>query len=115
MSQIKGKWTRPERKVHGHLKSWHIRHRMHPKMEGNPDIVLTEKKVAIFIDGCFWHKCPMCFQMPATRKKFWKKKISHNVLRDRYTDRLLKQHGYRVIRIWEHSINKEFLRKTFRH
>ena len=103
MSRIKGKWTYQEKMVHNFLKGGKIKHKMHPKIQGKPDILLGDNTV-IFLDGCFWHKCPKCFKMPATREEFWKTKINRNVLKDRETGRILKKQGYRVIRIWEHDI-----------
>ncbi len=106
MMRIRNKWTEQEKLIHNYLKSMKIKHRMHPKIAGNPDILLTDKKTVIFLDGCFWHKCPKCFKMPVTRKEFWKKKIGNNVIKDRKTSRLLKKQGYKVVRIWEHEIRK---------
>jgi DNA mismatch endonuclease (patch repair protein) len=69
--------------------------------------VFTRKKIAVFIDGCFWHKCPVCFQEPETRKEFWMKKIRSNIERDEKVDKQLTNDGWTVIRIWEHEIKKE--------
>ena len=112
MSQIRSKWTSQEKLVHNYLKGRKIQHKMHPPIQGKPDILID--KTVIFLDGCFWHKCPKCFKMPATREDFWKEKITRNVAKDRLTNKLLKKQGYKVVRIWEHSLDLEFLRKTFR-
>jgi DNA mismatch endonuclease (patch repair protein) len=104
MSRIRGKWTSQEKLVHNYLKGRKIQHKMHPPITGKPDILLGEKTV-VFLDGCFWHKCPKCFKMPATRKEFWKAKINRNVLKDRETSRILKKQGYKVVRIWEHDLH----------
>lgn len=103
MSSIHGKWTRHERMLHGVLKSRKIKHRMHPRMEGNPDAVLKDSKTAIFIDGCFWHGCKRCYQEPQTNRDYWITKIISNRKRDRKHTRLLRGMGYDVIRIWEHD------------
>lgn len=100
MSRIRGKWTLPERKVHNFLKSRHVRHTMHPKMTHNPD-VLIKNGVVLFIDGCFWHKCPKHYRAPKTNASFWRHKINTNVLRDRQNTAALRSFGYRVVRIWE--------------
>jgi DNA mismatch endonuclease, patch repair protein len=108
MSQIRGKDTRPEVRLRKLLWSEGIRgYRIHYRLPGKPDIVFTKKKIAIFIDGCFWHKCPVCYQEPETRKDFWIKKIHSNIDRDKNVDEKLKNDGWTVIRIWEHEIRKD--------
>jgi DNA mismatch endonuclease (patch repair protein) len=108
MSQIRGKDTRPEVRLRKLLWSEGIRgYRIHYRLPGKPDIVFTKKKIVIFIDGCFWHKCPVCFQEPETRKDFWIKKIHSNIDRDKNVDEKLKNDGWTVIRIWEHEIRKD--------
>lgn len=111
MSRIRGKWTSPEKKIHNMLKGWKIRHRMHPKIFGSPDIILSDSKTAVFIHGCFWHRCPKHFSMPKTRVKFWSEKIETNVMRDRVVKGKLRAEGYNVARIWEHQIRRD-MRKT---
>jgi DNA mismatch endonuclease (patch repair protein) len=107
MSKIRGKNTAPEIKLRKLLWSEGIRgYRIHFKLPGKPDIVFSKKRVAIFIDGCFWHKCPVCFQEPETRKEFWMKKILSNIDRDVKVNIQLKEKGWTVIRIWEHEIKK---------
>src|SRR3990172_11269026 len=93
MSRIKGKWTKQEKFLHNFLKGNKIKHTMHPNLPGKPDILIPDKNTVIFLDGCFWHKCPKCFKMPATREEFWKEKITRNVLKDRETGRILKKQG----------------------
>jgi DNA mismatch endonuclease (patch repair protein) len=108
MSKIQGKNTQPEIKLRKLLWSDGVRgYRIHYNLPGKPDIVFTKKKIAIFIDGCFWHKCPICFQEPETRKEFWMGKIQSNIDRDKKVDEQLKNDGWTVIRIWEHVIKKE--------
>jgi DNA mismatch endonuclease, patch repair protein len=107
MSRIRGKDTGPEIKLRKLLWSKGIRgYRIHYKLPGKPDIVFTKKKITIFIDGCFWHKCPICFQEPETRKEFWMKKIGTNVERDLKNTKQLKEEGWTVLRFWEHEIRK---------
>ena len=108
MSRIKGKNTGPEVKLRKLLFAHGIRgYRVHYDLSGKPDIVFVKKKLAIFIDGCFWHKCPVCFRVPETRKEFWMKKIQSNIDRDKKVNEQLKNDGWTVIRIWEHEIKKE--------
>jgi DNA mismatch endonuclease (patch repair protein) len=108
MSQIRGKNTAPEIKLRKMLFAAGIRgYRIHYNLPGKPDVVFIKKKIAIFVDGCFWHKCPVDFQEPATRKEFWIKKIQSNIDRDKKVNEQLKRDGWTVIRIWEHEIKKE--------
>jgi len=108
MSRIRAKNTGPEVKIRKLLFAVGIRgYRIHHNLAGKPDIVFTKKKIVIFIDGCFWHKCPICFQEPETRKEFWMKKIQSNIDRDKKVNELLKNDGWKVIRIWEHEIKKD--------
>jgi len=107
MSRVRGKDTGPEIKLRKLLLSQGIRgYRIHYNLPGKPDIVFIKKKIAIFVDGCFWHKCPVCFQEPETRKEFWMKKIGTNVERDLKNTRQLQEEGWTVLRFWEHEIRK---------
>jgi len=107
MSRIRGKDTGPEIKLRQLLWSNGIKgYRLHYNLPGKPDIVFTKKKIVIFIDGCFWHKCPLCFQEPETRKEFWMNKIQSNVYRDMKNTELLQNDGWTVLRFWEHEIRK---------
>jgi len=108
MSQIRCKNTGPEIKLRKLLWSNGIRgYRIYYDLSGKPDIVFTRKKLAIFVDGCFWHKCPVCFQEPETRKEFWMKKINFNVERDLKITQQLQDEGWTVLRFWEHEIRKK--------
>jgi len=105
MSRIKGKNTKPELTVRKLLSSKGIRgYRTHYKIIGKPDIVFPSKKIVIFIDGCFWHKCPKCFVEPKTRREFWMNKINENVKRDKEVNKILKEDGWKVLRFWEHEV-----------
>lgn len=80
--------------------------RRHQSFPGRPDFVFRKEKVAVFVDGCFWHGCPRCYRPPATRKKFWAQKIEGNRRRDRRVSRQLRAAGWSVIRVWECSLKK---------
>jgi len=69
-----------------------------------PDIVFTRAKVAVFVDGCFWHRCPEHGQAPKANSAYWDSKLSGNVERDRRQDTLLEQNGWRVLRFFEHVL-----------
>lgn len=108
MSRIRAKNTGPEVKLRKMLSAEGIRgYRIHYKLPGKPDIVFTKKKIVIFIDGCFWHKCPVCFKVPETRKDFWMKKIQSNIDRDKKVNEQLKDGGWTILRFWEHDIRKK--------
>ena len=72
-----------------------------------PDIAMVSRKVCIFIDGCFWHKCPRCYKAPKSNKKYWNSKIERNIERDKEQNRYLKKKGWKVIRVWEHEIHRK--------
>jgi len=107
MSLIRSKWTKQELKVHNYLKGRKIKHKMHPRIPGSPDILIDNKK-AVFLHGCFWHKCLKCYRAPKTRKQYWAAKMQSNTLRDNSNKLLLKRNGYDVIVIWEHDLRKDF-------
>lgn len=108
MSRIRGKNTSPELILRKIFYESGIRgYRIHYKLPGKPDIVFLKKKIAIFVDGCFWHKCPICYKEPETRTEFWALKIQRNVERDIKINQILKDEGWEVIRIWEHEIKKK--------
>lgn len=76
---------------------------------GTPDFAFSKIKLAVFVDGCFWHGCKKCLRnrKPATNASYWQKKIAANILRDRRVNRRLNRIGWSVLRIWEHSVEKK--------
>lgn len=75
---------------------------------GKPDFVFTEQRLALFIDGCFWHGCRRCNRnLPRARREFWRAKIDANRTRDRKVRNLLRSQGYSVMRVWEHSLKDD--------
>ncbi|PIR80008.1 MAG: very short patch repair endonuclease [Candidatus Levybacteria bacterium CG10_big_fil_rev_8_21_14_0_10_35_13] len=78
--------------------------RVKNKILGKPDIYFPKKKIAVFIDGCFWHKCPIDFITPKSNVEFWNSKISENLKRDKKINKLLKEKSVTVIRLWEHEV-----------
>lgn len=70
---------------------------------GRVDIVLPRARVAVFVDGCFWHSCPEHATSPKTNAEWWADKLARNVARDRQTDSDLRAAGWRVLRVWEHE------------
>jgi DNA mismatch endonuclease (patch repair protein) len=78
--------------------------RRHLSLPGKPDFVFRSRRLAVFIDGCFWHGCPTCYRLPEDNRPYWKAKVLSNRRRDRRQTRELKSLRWRVLRIWEHSL-----------
>ena len=108
MGRIRGRDTTPERVLRARLWQRGLRYRTHSRtLPGRPDIVFTRAKVVVFVDGCFWHGCPKHQVLPGTRRAFWERKLKGNVAHDRDANRILRDQGWHVIRIWEHSIRRD--------
>jgi DNA mismatch endonuclease, patch repair protein len=73
---------------------------------GKPDFAFPKERVAVFVDGCFWHGHPRKCRVPESNREYWLKKIYRNVARDKLVTRTLTRQGWRVIRIWEDSVKK---------
>ena len=78
-----------------------------PDISGRPDFYFSEERLAVFVDGCFWHACPRCGRIPKTNVVFWSTKITGNRRRDRSVSKALRKHGYRVLRVWEHELRED--------
>ena len=106
MSHIKGKGNKATEMAlililrQHHISGW----RRNQKIFGKPDFVFPKQKIALFVDGCFWHGCPKHFIMPDNNKTFWEKKLTGNKRRDKYVTRTLRQLQWKVVRIWEHEL-----------
>ena len=85
-----------------HIAGW----RRHQKVFGKPDFLFRNARLAVFVDGCFWHGCPKHYKIPAGNRVFWKMKFDANKARDRRVSRELRKLGWRVVRIWEHDLAK---------
>jgi DNA mismatch endonuclease, patch repair protein len=85
------------------IKGWK---RNNKKVSGKPDFVFAKQRLAVFVDGCFWHGCPKHFIVPKTKRFFWKNKITRNKERDKEVNFILKKSDWKVLRIWEHEIKK---------
>mgnify|MGYP006277543925 FL=1 len=79
-----------------------------------PDFVFPKRRVAVFVDGCFWHGCPRHGTQPKGNAAFWRRKFAANIARDRRVNRALRKAGWRVLRIWEHDLRKVGMRKSER-
>jgi len=113
MSRVKVVNTAPERCLRQALEARGLHHDAGAKAPaGRPDIVLTTGKLAIFIDGCFWHGCPLHYAKPRTRGEFWAAKLITNLERDARISQALTVANWAVIRVWEHEIVEDLDRIT---
>lgn len=71
---------------------------------GSPDFVFPSHRLAVFVDGCFWHGCPLHGKTPRTNRQFWAAKLSRNKMRDRTVNKSLRKTGWRVLRLWQHEL-----------
>ncbi len=103
--------TRPELAVRSAVFARGLRYRVAIRpvraVRRSADLVFTRARVAVFLDGCFWHGCPEHFHLPATNTDYWGPKIAANAARDLETDRLLAAEGWLVLRFWEHTLALE--------
>lgn len=113
MASIRSKNTRPELTIRKILWSRGIRYRIHDnRVFGKPDISFSKQRLAIFIDGCFWHACKKCYNEPRTNTIFWRKKITQNQKRRKIVKNTLKKTGWAVLEFWEHEIKNNPKRVT---
>jgi DNA mismatch endonuclease, patch repair protein len=108
MARIRSKDTTPERQLRSALWSAGLRFRIHFKTPaGRPDIVFPRAKLSVIVDGSFWHGCPTHYSLPRTRQPFWSDKLEQNISRDLRQGIELQNHGWRVLRIWEHEVKDD--------
>ncbi|MFO1489181.1 MAG: very short patch repair endonuclease [Verrucomicrobiota bacterium] len=86
-----------------HIIGW----RRSQRLFGNPDFVFHKNKLVVFVDGCFWHRCPIHGTQPKGNRLFWEKKFERNQIRARLVNRTLRREGWRVLRIWEHELSRK--------
>ncbi|MEP0806541.1 MAG: DNA mismatch endonuclease Vsr [Chloroflexota bacterium] len=82
-----------------------------PEFARKADILFREERIAVFVDGCFWHGCPIHGTQAKSNVEFWRKKIEANQRRDEDTNRVLQENGWMVIRVWEHENTEEATRR----
>ncbi|MGW5703486.1 very short patch repair endonuclease [Amycolatopsis japonica] len=103
----RGRDTRPERLLRTQLHARGLRYRVSarplPNLRRTADIVFPKAKIAVFVDGCYWHGCPDHHRQAKTNAQFWKTKIADNKRRDSETNSILKENGWTVLRFWEHE------------
>lgn len=107
MSRVQNRHTAPELALRRELHRRGLRYRVDLPLHGmgrtRPDIVFTRIRVAVFVDGCFWHCCPEHQSYPKTNAEWWREKLATNVKRDRRIDKALTAARWEVIRVWEHE------------
>ncbi len=107
MQANKGRDTKPELALRRAVHSQGLRYRVSMRplraVRRTADLVFTRRKVAVFMDGCFWHGCPEHHTKSATNAEYWAEKVRRNRERDAETDRLFREAGWLVIRVWEHE------------
>jgi DNA mismatch endonuclease, patch repair protein len=96
-----------------HISGW----RRNQDVLGKPDFIFPKQRIALFVDGCFWHGCPRHSNMPRTNRAFWVKKLRGNKRRDKFVTRELKKMQWKVVRVWEHELKNPatVVRKLMRH
>ncbi|WP_371603738.1 very short patch repair endonuclease [Streptomyces sp. NBC_01220] len=107
MQAIRSRDTQPERLirrlVHANGLRYRVAARPLPDLRRTADLVFRPAKVAVFIDGCYWHGCPEHYVAPKTNPGYWSDKVARNMARDRDTDQRLTEAGWLVLRFWEHQ------------
>lgn len=108
MSAIRSCDTKMELKFRGALFKRGVRYRKNVgNLPGKPDVSIKSKKIAIFLDSCFWHCCPQHFRHPQSNLEYWANKFSRNKLKDKRVNGQYKKMGWKVIRFWEHEVDKD--------
>ena len=110
MSRIRGRDTGPELKLRRSVWALGVRYRLQYRIgRTRPDMVFVGAKLAVFVDGCFWHGCPQHSTMPKNNRDFWEQKLRRNRERDVENTQWLETQGWRVLRLWEHEIEASSL------
>lgn len=107
MARVRRRDTVPELRLRKALWDRGLRYRVDCNLPGRPDIMIVKARLVVFVDGCFWHCCPRHSTWPKQNAAFWRRKLSANVRRDRINTKLLRDLGWRVERVWEHSVETE--------
>ncbi len=106
MARIRSRDTRPELILRKAMWAAGYRYRLKTDLPGRPDLAFTRQKVAVFVDGCFWHGCPHHYSTPESRFDFWADKLQDNITRDKRVDAALKGQDWTVIHIWQHDLRR---------
>lgn len=107
MRRVRQRDTPPEMKLRRALWRAGLRYRLGVRVERTrPDIVFTRQRVAVFVDGCFWHGCPRHYVSPVRNARFWRAKLERNMARDKQDTLKLEDAGWRVLRFWECEVDE---------
>jgi DNA mismatch endonuclease, patch repair protein len=106
MRRVRSRDTSCEVELRRELHRRGLRYSLRAKLPGSPDIVFVRAGVAVFVDGCFWHGCPLHCRRPAGNASYWAAKIERNVARDARVTAQLRGMGWRVVRVWEHDVRQ---------
>lgn len=124
MSRIRSKGTSPEKRLGELMKKWFPETLIFTnsrELPGTPDFALPEHRVAVFVDGCFFHGCPIHYREPKENSAYWIKKLRENRRRDKRVNKQLRDEGWIVVRIWEHElkgkriVGRERVRRRLRY
>ena len=104
MGRMGRKDTKPELLLRRELHALGLRYRVNLRgLPGTPDVAFTRAKIAVFVDGCFWHCCPEHGVLPKANREWWREKFDRTVIRDRLKDEELRSLGWVVVHVWEHE------------
>lgn len=107
MAKVARRDTRPElelrRKLHARGMRYRVDSPPHSELRGRADILFRRARVAVYVDGCFWHSCPEHGVLPKNNREWWREKLRATTLRDRATEDALSRLGWKVVRVWEHE------------
>jgi DNA mismatch endonuclease (patch repair protein) len=106
MARIRGRETGPELALRRALWRRGLRYRTHTRAPGRPDIAFLRERLAVFVDGCFWHSCPQHGVAPKANRAFWARKLKSNIQRDRRSELELTKLGWTFMRFWEHDVDE---------
>ena len=107
MSHNRDRDTKPEMLLRRALWARGCRYRLRCRLPGRPDIIFVSARVAVFVDGCFWHGCPIHATRPKVNEQFWARKLQANSERDRAVNDQLGALGWTVLRVWEHEVRRD--------
>ena len=108
-SKVEGKHTSPRpspQRGEGNVISGSRHSSLVPRLTVRPDFVFLKSRMAVFVDGCFWHSCPKHKTKPKNNRAFWRRKLAGNQKRDQLVNQTLRRAGWRVLRIWECALQK---------
>ena len=107
MSKIRSAKTKPEMLLRQSLWREGLRFRVRSRLPGRPDIIFTRAKLAVFVDGCFWHSCPVHGTAPKSNQSYWDVKLAGNRARDERVSAEIAKVGWHCLRIWEHEVKED--------